>query len=85
MRALPTPQQLRNLLALEETQQVGRAAHRCAVTQSTLSAGIIQLERQLDAQILDREAGKNVVFTALGHDLCTMPEGRSRRWKRSRM
>jgi LysR family hydrogen peroxide-inducible transcriptional activator len=69
MRTLPTPQQLRYLLALDETQHVGRAAHRCAVTQSTLSAGIIQLERQLDARILDRDAGKHVVFTALGHEL----------------
>jgi len=69
MRPLPSPQQLRYLLALDETQHVGRAAQLCAVTQSTLSAGIIQLERQLDAQILDREAGKHVVFTALGHDL----------------
>jgi LysR family hydrogen peroxide-inducible transcriptional activator len=69
MRALPTPQQLRYLLTLDETQHVGRAAQLCAVTQSTLSAGIIQLERQLDARILDRGAGKNVVFTALGHEL----------------
>jgi len=69
MRALPTPQQLRYLLALDETQHFGRAAQLCTVTQSTLSAGIIQLERQLDARILDRQAGKNVVFTALGHDL----------------
>jgi LysR family hydrogen peroxide-inducible transcriptional activator len=69
MRVLPTPQQLRYLLALAETQHVGRAADTCAVTQSTLSAGIIQLERLLDAQILDRTAGKHVVFTALGADL----------------
>lgn len=69
MRPLPTPQQLRYLLTLDQTQHVGRAAQLCAVTQSTLSAGIIQLERQLDAKILDRGAGKNVVFTALGHDL----------------
>lgn len=69
MRALPTPQQLRYLLTLAEMQHVGRAADACAVTQSTLSAGIIQLERLLDAQILDRTAGKHVVFTALGRDL----------------
>ena len=75
MRPLPTPQQLRYLLALHETQHVGRAAQHCAVTQSTLSAGIIQLERQLDARILDREAGKNVVFTALGQDLVRYARG----------
>jgi LysR family hydrogen peroxide-inducible transcriptional activator len=41
----------------------------CAVTQSTLSAGILTLEHQLDAPILDRTAGKHVVFTPLGLEL----------------
>ena len=66
---LPSPQQLRYLVALADSQHFGRAAHACAVTQSTLSAGILALERQLDAQILDRDAGKHVVFTELGRDL----------------
>lgn len=66
---LPSPQQLRYLLALAVTEHFGRAAQECAVTQSTLSAGILALERQLDAAILDRSAGKRVVFTPLGHDL----------------
>ena len=66
---MPSPQQLRYLVALAECQHFGRAALACAVTQSTLSAGILALERQLDAQILDREAGKHVVFTQLGRDL----------------
>jgi len=69
MTPLPSPQQLRYLIALAETQHFGRAAAACAVTQSTLSAGIIALERQLDAAILDRAGGKGVVFTPLGHDL----------------
>ena len=66
MTPLPSPQQLRYLVALAETRHFGRAAQLCAVTQSTLSAGILALERQLDAAILDRSAGKRVVFTALG-------------------
>jgi LysR family hydrogen peroxide-inducible transcriptional activator len=66
---LPSPQQLRYLVALAESQHFGRAAQVCAVTQSTLSAGILALERQLDTQILDREAGKHVVFTQLGREL----------------
>jgi LysR family hydrogen peroxide-inducible transcriptional activator len=66
MVPLPSPQQLRYLIALSETQHFGRAARVCGVTQSTLSAGILALERQLDAAILDRGAGKRVVFTALG-------------------
>ena len=69
MIALPSPQQLRYLIALAETQHFGRAADTCAVTQSTLSAGIIALERQLDTAILDRAAGKRVAFTPLGRDL----------------
>jgi len=69
MTPLPTPQQLRYLVNLAETGHFGRAAAACAVSQSTLSAGILALERQLDAQILDRSAGKHVVFTSLGHEL----------------
>jgi LysR family hydrogen peroxide-inducible transcriptional activator len=69
MTPLPTPQQLRYLTALAETLHFGRAAAACAVSQSTLSAGILVLERQLDAQILDRSAGKHVVFTTLGLEL----------------
>jgi LysR family hydrogen peroxide-inducible transcriptional activator len=69
MEPLPSPQQLRYLLALADCQHFGRAAEACAVTQSTLSAGILALERQLDAPILDRAAGRHVVFTPLGRDL----------------
>ena len=69
MTPLPSPQQLRYLVALAESRHFGRAALTCAVTQSTLSAGILTLERQLDAPILDRAAGKHVVFTPLGLEL----------------
>ena len=69
MTILPSPQQLRYLVALAETRHFGRAALLCAVTQSTLSAGILALERQLDAAILDRGTGRHVVFTQLGLDL----------------
>jgi LysR family hydrogen peroxide-inducible transcriptional activator len=69
MIPLPTPQQLRYLLALVEHQHFGRAAEACAVTQSTLSAGILALERQLDAHLLDRDGGKHVAFTALGREI----------------
>jgi LysR family hydrogen peroxide-inducible transcriptional activator len=69
MAALPTPQQLRYLVTLAETGHFGRAAAACAVSQSTLSAGILTLERQLDAQIIERTASRHVVFTALGREL----------------
>lgn len=66
---LPTPQQLRYLVTLAETGHFSRAAAACAVSQSTLSAGILALERQLDAAILDRSATKHAVFTPLGLEL----------------
>ena len=69
MTPLPSPQQLRYVTALADLGHFGRAAEACAVSQSTLSAGILALERQLDAAILDRGAGKHVVFTALGEEV----------------
>jgi LysR family hydrogen peroxide-inducible transcriptional activator len=69
MTFLPSPQQLRYLVALAERRHFGRAAEACAVTQSTLSAGLLALERQLDCSILDRAAGRHVVFTPLGLEL----------------
>jgi LysR family hydrogen peroxide-inducible transcriptional activator len=66
---LPSPQQLRYLVALAETRHFGRAAVVCTVTQSTLSAAPLTLEQQLDAPILDRAAGRHVVFTPLGLEL----------------
>jgi LysR family hydrogen peroxide-inducible transcriptional activator len=74
MIALPSAQQLRYLTALAESRHFGRAALACSVTQSTLSAGILALERQLDAAILDRSAGKHVVFTPLGLELIERSE-----------
>ena len=69
MTPLPTPQQLRYLVALAQQQHFGRAALACAVTQSTLSAGIVALERQLNARLLERGGGKRVVFTVLGREI----------------
>ncbi|PYD56602.1 hydrogen peroxide-inducible genes activator [Komagataeibacter xylinus] len=66
MLPMPSAQQLRYLVSLAELRHFGRAAKACAVTQSTLSAGILALERQMDVQLLDREVGKKVVFTPLG-------------------
>lgn len=69
MDILPSPQQLRYLITLFELRHFGRAANTCSVTQSTLSAGILNLERQLDVAILDRTAGKRVIFTAVGEEI----------------
>lgn len=69
MTAMPSPQQLRYLVALAEHEHFGRAAIACEVTQSTLSAGILALERQIDAALLERTGGKRPVFTPLGREL----------------
>lgn len=69
MDILPSPQQLRYLIALSEQRHFGKAANVCSVTQSTLSAGILNLERQFDVSILDRTAGKRVVFTPIGEEV----------------
>ncbi|MBB2202645.1 hydrogen peroxide-inducible genes activator [Gluconacetobacter tumulisoli] len=69
MTPLPSAQQLRYLIALADLRHFGRAAQACAVTQSTLSAGILALERQLDIQLLDRKVGKRVVFTPIGDEV----------------
>ncbi len=66
---LPSPQQLRYLTALAEHGHFGRAAAACAVTQSTLSAGILALERQLDAALIERGPTKRPVFTQVGLDV----------------
>lgn len=69
MKPLPSPQQLRYLLALAEHRHFGRAAASCGVTQSTLSTGLLALEKLLDADLLDRESGRHVVFTRLGEEV----------------
>ena len=51
---LPSLKQLRYLVTLSETKHFGKAAEACFVTQSTLSAGIQELETQLDAALVDR-------------------------------
>lgn len=62
---LPTLKQLRYLTALAEAGHFGRAAEACHVGQSTLSAGIRELEDVLGAGLVDRTSRK-VVFTPLG-------------------
>jgi LysR family transcriptional regulator, hydrogen peroxide-inducible genes activator len=65
MRDLPSPRQLRYLTALSETLHFGRAADMCAVTQSTLSAGVKELEATLGVVLLERSK-RSVRMTPLG-------------------
>lgn len=62
---LPSLKQLRYLVALEEHRHFGKAAASCFVSQSTLSAGLKELETALDAELVERN-NRTVVFTALG-------------------
>jgi LysR family hydrogen peroxide-inducible transcriptional activator len=62
---LPSLKQLRYLVALEEHRHFGKAAAACFVSQSTLSAGLKELETALDAELVERN-NRTVVFTALG-------------------
>ncbi len=68
MRSLPTLRQLQYLAAVVEQAHFGRAAETCGVTQSTLSAGIRELEDVLGTKLLERTK-RQVVPTPLGRDM----------------
>ena len=62
---LPTIKQLQYLVALKEHGHFGRAADSCFVTQSTLSAGIRELESLIGTTLVERTR-RVVRFSALG-------------------
>lgn len=65
MAALPSLQQLRYLIALQEEGHFGRAAEKSFITQSTLSASLRDLESTLDVKLVERDR-RHVAFTAIG-------------------
>lgn len=65
---LPTIKQLQYLLALREHGHFGRAAEASFVSQSTLSAGLRELEAQLGVVLVERTR-RIVRFTALGEKI----------------
>jgi LysR family hydrogen peroxide-inducible transcriptional activator len=65
---LPTIKQLQYLVALREHGHFGRAADACFVTQSTLSAGLRELETLLGVVLVERTR-RVVRFTALGEKI----------------
>ncbi|MBX5453324.1 MAG: hydrogen peroxide-inducible genes activator [Acidobacteriia bacterium] len=65
---LPSLQQLRFLAAIAEHRHFGRAASACAVTQSTLSAGIQELEKRLGVVLVERSR-RGVNLTPLGAEV----------------
>ena len=62
---LPTLKQLQYLVALRQHGHFGRAAEACFVTQSTLSAGLRELETLLGTILVERTR-RVVRFTPLG-------------------
>jgi LysR family transcriptional regulator, hydrogen peroxide-inducible genes activator len=62
---LPTIKQLQYLVALRQSEHFGKAAEACFVTQSTLSAGLRELESLLGVTLVERTR-RVVRFTALG-------------------
>ncbi len=63
---LPTLKQLQYLVALHEHGHFGRAAESCFVSQSTLSAGLRELESLLGVTLVERSR-RVVRFTPLGN------------------
>lgn len=61
----PTPKQLQYLVALRAHGHFGKAAESCFVTQSTLSAGLRELETLLGTTLVERTR-RVVRFTPLG-------------------
>ena len=62
---LPTVKQLQYLVALRQHGHFGKAAEACFVTQSTLSAGLRELESLLGVTLVERTR-RVVRFTPLG-------------------
>ncbi len=63
----PTIRQMEYLIALDEKGSFIDAAKRCNVTQSTISAGIKELETILEQPLFIR-GRKNITLTALGEE-----------------
>ncbi len=69
MKPVPNLRHLRYLLALAEHLNFSRAADACSVTQSTLSAGIRELELLIGGQLAERTK-RRVMLTPLGLLVC---------------
>src|SRR5215208_1909988 len=65
---LPTIKQLQYLVTLRQHGHFGKAAEACFVTQSTLSAGLRELETLLGVTLVERTR-RIVRFTALGEKM----------------
>jgi LysR family hydrogen peroxide-inducible transcriptional activator len=67
-RPLPSLRQLRYLAALAEHRSFTRAAEACFATQSTLSAGLKELEATLGLRLVERDR-RSVAVTPAGEEI----------------
>jgi LysR family hydrogen peroxide-inducible transcriptional activator len=65
MATLNSLRQLQYLVTLSEKLNFTRAAAACFVTQSTLSAGLRELEKVLGARLVERDR-QTVLMTPIG-------------------
>ena len=65
--------QLAYLLAVRDTLNFTRAAEQCFVTQSSLSGGLAELERNLGLKLVERSR-QHVAMTAVGEAVCARAE-----------
>lgn len=63
-----TLRHIRYALALEQTLHFGKAAELCAISQSALSTGLAEMEKQLGFPIFERD-NKKVFVTPLGREV----------------
>lgn len=69
-----TLRQLEFALAVAKYKHFKRAAEECNISQSALSLGIAELEKQLDTQIFERN-NKQVLITPIGEEILSEPRG----------
>jgi LysR family transcriptional regulator, hydrogen peroxide-inducible genes activator len=74
MTPLPSFKQLQYLVALSEHLNFTRAAEACFVTQSTLSAGLKELEDLLGVTLVERNR-QSVLMTPLGLEVASRARG----------
>ena len=68
MARQPTLKQFKYLTALAEKGHFGKAAVACHVSQSTLSAAVLELEDILGSALVERN-NRQLILTALGQDV----------------
>lgn len=68
-----TLRQLEFALAVAKYKHFKRAAEECNISQSALSLGIAELEKQLDTQILERNNKQVLITPIIGEEILSVP------------